>query len=248
MKTVESILVKDRKKLVVIDGSAYPIEFELIGKYRLRPGRELNDGELSELLDENERVRYDKLAIRRLKSMRTEYELASYLENKGASKKLVRELMDIYRTKKYVDDEAYASYYVETRKRSEGPRKIEDKLKEKGVSSVIIEKVLNDDSYEIVFDLVKKRIETNRTKNRKKLVLSLKTHFVGKGFSLEVVDDAIRHALRYYAADEEALLKKDYEKLLVAYEKKMDRATLEPFIRQKLYQKGYAYEDIKKLF
>jgi regulatory protein len=248
MKTVESIRQKGKKKHVVIEGSEHEIAFELIGKYRLRPGMELSDSDYFELLDENERVFYDKLALRRLKSMQTEYELATYLEKKGASKKCVRQLLDTYREKKYVDDDAYASYYVEIKKHTEGPRKIEDKLKEKGVSSDIIEKVLNYDTYEIVFDLVKKRIEANRTKNKKKLVLSLKTHVINKGFPLEIVDEALKHALKYYVADEEALLKKDYERLLLTYQKKMDRAKLEPFIKHKLYQKGYAYEDIKKLF
>lgn len=248
MNTVEGMIGKGKKKRMVINGQDYAIEFELIGKYRLKPGRELSDAELAELLEENERVYYDKLALRRLQTMRTEYELAKYLEEKGASKKLVRDLMAGYRKKKYVDDGAYAAYYVDINKGSEGPLRIKDRLKQKGIALSTIENALDYPEYPVLFERVKKKVESNRTKNRKKLVMSLKTHFVGKGFSLETVDEAIKAALRYDVADEEALLKKDYDRLIETYGKKMDRAKLEPFVKQKLYQKGYKYEDIKKLF
>ncbi|MFP4186611.1 MAG: RecX family transcriptional regulator [Acholeplasmataceae bacterium] len=248
MKTVRSILGRGQKKRVAIADDEYELAAELIAKYRLEPGKEMTDDEFEELLEENDRLRYDRLAIRRLQTMQTEHELAEYLTKKGAPQQLIRKLISSYKKKKYLDDEAYASYYVETRKHSEGPRLIEDRLKKKGVSPAIIAKLVDYDAFELVYEPIKKRVETNRTKNRRQLRSSLKTHFVNKGFPLETVDEALKRALTYYSADEKALLKKDYEKLLSTYEKRMDRAALEPFIKRKLYQKGYDYEDIKELF
>ncbi|HRC27927.1 MAG TPA: regulatory protein RecX [Candidatus Saccharimonas sp.] len=128
----------------------------------VRVGRELDDDELAVLETESQ---FGKLYSRALeyclmrphsvrevrdylyrKTLRTKYKTrqGEVREKEGYSPTLATRVLEKLQQKRYVDDEQFARWWVETRNRTKGTslRKLSNELRAKGVEMQIVEEVL----------------------------------------------------------------------------------------------------------
>lgn len=114
----------------------------------LRIGQELSEQEVHELKKRSSDDKIYNAALRYIAMrQRSEWEITSYLERKGAEPALQTQILSKLSDYGYVDDEKFAAAWVENRRllRPISKRKLQQELKVKRVSNEVIEKVLQGD-------------------------------------------------------------------------------------------------------
>ena len=129
---------------------------------------------------------WKKTLNRKLKNRKT----GEFYEKKGVSKLSVDQVLDRLIEKKYINDEKFARFWVENRNQRKGSsiKKLKSELFSKGVSSEIIEQILENskrnDSEEIQKIIAKK---AKKYTDEKKLI----AYLARQGFSFDEIKRAI---------------------------------------------------------
>lgn len=167
---------------VSIDGRyRFSLDIAQLTDLGVKKGRELDEDELAELMSESEFGRlyaraleyclmrphssremrdylYRKTVPRRYKNKKGEIK-----ERAGVAKSITERVFDRLVDRRYVDDEKFARWWVETRNQTKGTsiRKLSAELRAKGVDPSIIETTLaespRDDHEELTKIIAKKR-------------------------------------------------------------------------------------------
>jgi regulatory protein len=248
-KTITDVKkLKSGYKVTFDDEFTSNIQGDIFTKYRLKPGMSLVKDVYYEMLKENEKLYYTKLGVLKLKRMQTKKELLDYLVDKGCNYHLAKELVAHFEKKRYVNDDEYARFYIETKKYLQGPKLITSNLLKKGVDQNIIKKhLMQIDEYEILSVLVKKKYTSYKQKTQKQALISTRNHLITKGYKREIVDSLLIHIKQEFPRDESQLLHKTFEKLFEKYKDKKQGYELKAFLKQKLYQKGFEINDIEAI-
>ena len=244
MPTIQSI--KKRKGDLIVtfeDQSTMQVEYDIYTKYHLTPSLNMDEKRFKEMQEENAFLFFKKIAIKRLANMMTEYELYTYLIEKGASKAIANQIVFDFKKKKYVDDNTYTKLYIASKQLIEGPRMIADKLKQKGINHEIIRHQLSFmDEATCLKQSIHKKIKGTTSKNKKQLTVKLKRYYLQRGYNLNIVNECVDKAVSKVTIDEKSMLEKDIEKLVKKSKETIDKQKL----IEKLYRKGYHYDDIKQ--
>lgn len=152
---------------VSVDGKyRFSLDVFQVGQLGIKIGKEYSDDEIAEIETESE---FGKLYARALeyclmrphsvrevkdylyrKTLTTKYKSrqGEIKEKKGYSPLLTDRVLEKLQHKRYVDDEQFARWWVETRNQTKGTslRKLTAELKLKGVSNGIIEEIMADSS------------------------------------------------------------------------------------------------------
>lgn len=201
-----SIQQRDKNRVnVSVDGKyRFSLDYTQIAELGVKVGKEYTENELSELENESQ---FGKLYMRALEYslMRphSQYELSQYLYRKtrdtltktgavkkGVSKALTERVYDRIISKGYVNDEAFANYWIENRQLRKGisKRKLQAELAAKGVDKSIIEALLlqteRNDDVEIQKIIEKK---APRYDDEQKLM----AYLARQGFSYDDIKQAI---------------------------------------------------------
>jgi len=218
-------------------------------KYHLKLYQEISNSTYQEILNDNLYEQYKKMALNRLKRLQTKKELYDYLIDKGAKKSIADQLIFDFTEKKYLDDAQYTKYYIELKKNQKGPLLMETELLKKGVSKHIIYELLNKvDTYEILSELVEKKIRLlSHKKSKKQIILKLKTDFMHIGFKREMVESVISKYIDEVPEVDIAVIEKAYQ--VIRRSIKHEELSYEDHqkIFAKLYQKGYPSILIKEV-
>lgn len=208
--TAVTAQIRDPNRVnVSIDGKyRFSLDIAQMVDLGVKQGQEIDDERLAELLRESEfgklYARTLEYCVMRPRSMR---EVRDYLYKKtlskkyktkkgdikqrdGVSKSVTERVFDRLVERGYIDDEAFAKYWVENRNQVKGAsrRKLTSELRTKGVDVPIIELALatseRSDSEELVKLIAKKRA---RYPDQQKLMMYL----VRQGFSYDDVKTAL---------------------------------------------------------
>ena len=190
------ILQKNNKNKVnvYVDGEySFAISYESVLKNRLKKGAVFSSNELLILKIENERTLALEKAINYVsKNMKTKKQVYDYLNKKGFSEDCVFYAIDKLKEYKYIDDEEYAKRYIEGAK-GQGKRLAEYKLRAKGIRREDFEKAYEEvspDQQENAYEVCKKYLKNKELSNI--TIGKAYRYLVGKGFSYEDADSAIR--------------------------------------------------------
>lgn len=239
--------IKKRKHDIVItfdNDETLTVLYDIYVKYHIHPSLSMSEQTFKEMQEENAFLFFKRLALKRLARMMTAYELYTYLIDKGASQAMSNQIVADFKQKKYVNDEAYTAWYIDTKKYIEGPKRMRDKLLKKGVDQALIDQYLKTiDEYACVNYSIKKRLKGTNNQNKKQLTIKLKRYFMQKGFHLEVVNTCVNDIVSQLDIDEMTLIKKDIDKMMRKAKQPLDKYQL----IEKLYRKGYRYSDIKQI-
>ncbi len=246
MKTITSIKKNKKSVSVTIDNKEINIEPELMIKYRLTAGSELTDERYFELINENNYLSCLRLSLTKLKKMMTIFEMKSFLSEQDFPLGIQKQVLHYLIERNYLDDIFYSKTYLELKKYQEGPHMISFKLKQKGVSEVIIEALWHHyNEREILMELLTSKLRQMQKKTKKQAFQILKTQMMTKGFHQEVIDEVLGKLTYSYEIDEEVLIEKNFQKIMKTYGKKYSGQELQYKIKEKLYQKGFSYDMIK---
>lgn len=197
---------KYRYHIYVDDQYAFEIHEDVLIRYSLQKGKELEPALFAEVLAQEERNKAYLYAIRYLGFRpRTTVQMESYLKEKGFPEELAQEIRKRCEQQGYLDDQAFANQWVRERmiNKSRSLMALRMELRQKGIAEDAIQEasmqVKNSDQVEAAGRLLAKKLRNHADpltcEERQKLSAML----MRKGFSHEIIRQAIQKAL----ADEE---------------------------------------------
>jgi regulatory protein len=148
-QTITALTLQKRNKERVnlfLDGE-YAFSLSLDAVLRLRRGQCLSQSEIDTLRREDEILRAYQHALRLLGYRpRSQVEMTRSLGQKGYGAEAVSVALQRLADKRYIDDDAFARYWLQRRERSRprGARAINYELRQKGVDRDIINQVLQE--------------------------------------------------------------------------------------------------------
>ena len=137
---------KDKSRCnIEVDGKFYcGLKLDTALANGLKVGMHVELSELSKMQLESEKLTALDKALKHISvSMKTEKEIRLFLKRKGYLEDVAQYVLDKMKDYGYVDDETYASSYVEGASKRKGSRLIQLELRQKGVDDEIIESVLS---------------------------------------------------------------------------------------------------------
>jgi regulatory protein len=155
MSIIMGIEPRPRRKgsytLALDDGRAFVVHEEVIVKYKLKSGMEVDGDQLQKwILEADTRTAYD-MALRYLGySARSKKQLYEYLARKGFSNEVIDAASGKLEEYRFLDDEDYAARFVRDKKAGKpaGRKLIAHELKGRGISQEILDGALENFSEE----------------------------------------------------------------------------------------------------
>lgn len=190
---------------------------------------------------------YNKVLKFCMKKVRSEEETRSYLDKTDTKdidkEKIISKLKRI----NLINDKVYASSYINDKiyLSKDSINKIRQDLLNSNIDSNIIDTELNKidvDELDKLEKLIIKRIHSNRRYSN----VMLKNKIVNEMINLGYNYDDIISIFNKNVKDTYDILIKEYNKLYNRYYNKYKDKNLELYIKNKLYTKGFNYDDIKK--
>ena len=199
---------KDRSRLTMDDGSIYPCHKELIVKMHLKPGMEIDEASLREMVSADERLRAKDDAFSFLeRGYKTLEEVRRRLSAKGYDEDTIGSVSGLLEEYRLVDDERYAKLYSSEKIKKGGVLKIRHELQAKGIDKETIEDALGSMSPDAEKESCRSQAEKKLALLRKresdewKLRGKLYGFLVNKGFSRDTVSAVLRELLSADATD-----------------------------------------------
>jgi regulatory protein len=204
-----STQVRDKNRVNVSVDGKYRLSLDVFQLVDLgiKVGKEYSDAELASLEDES---KFGKLYMRALEYClarpHSQREVRDYLYRKtrdtrtktgevrkGVSQELTERVFSRLQEKQYIDDEKFASYWIENRNLRKGSskRKLSAELSAKGVERLIIERMLEETLREDVSEL-QKIIEKKRSRydDQQKFM----SYLARQGFSYDDIKTALANS------------------------------------------------------
>lgn len=245
---------KQRFNIFLDEEYAFSVDEDVLIKYRLKKGMQLDELLLTEINYYDEiRKAYNNAVQFLAKRKRTEAEVRKYLREKEAVESVIREVILKLYQYQFLDDEDYALSYVRTQMNTadKGPEVIRRELQQRGVDDALIDKAMKEYPFERQFETALQLCEKFAGKNQRdsKRVLKQKMEqlLLRKGFPYDMISSVIAELDDKIDNKEEEMnaLRFQGEKARRKYSK------LEPnMYRQKmkeaLYRKGFSLDSIEK--
>lgn len=230
------------------DKYAFSVDEDLLIKYHLRKGLELDD-ETIRLISEQDHIHnHYNQAIRYLSyRMRTEKEMYDYLTKKEVDPEHIKAIIDRLKSEKLINDKEFATMFVRSRIQTtlKGPNLVKNELKQKGISETNAKEALHLFGYDVQYKKALKWIEKKGKQKSQhsyqKHLQQLQATLTRNGFTQDVITDVI--ASQKEVKDEEAewnAICLQGEKHLRKYKKKHFGYELELKVKGALYRQGFA--------
>ena len=225
------------------NGNDIDLSEEIILKYNLLIKKEASSSLIDKMLDENKVYIGYNLAIKYITTkMRSKKEIREHLKKKEIDNDSINEIIGILIKEKYIDDDSYAKAYVNDKilLTNDGPNKIRNSLEDLGINSKSINGAseLFDPSIqeEKIDKVIKKLINTNRTKSGYLLKNKILTYLSNLGYDRSIVNKVINN---YEFKTDKDIEKKEYEKIYNRLSHKYSGDELKLKVRQKMYALGF---------
>lgn len=233
---------------------AFSVDQDVLVKFRLRKGMELDDLLLEEITHYDEVSRAHQMAVRFLAvRKRTEAEVRNHLLKKNVPEVAIEEAIHKLYEYNYLDDEDYARSYVRTQMNTagKGPELIRRELEQRGVKAPLIDMALEEypeeKQFEKAMELCEKMAAKNRRDSKQVMKQKMEQLLLRKGFSYDMISSVTEKVCANMAGEDQELeaLRYQAEKAHRKY------AGLEPFryrqkMKETLYRKGFSLDLIER--
>lgn len=253
--TITKIEAQKRKGRfnVYVDGQyAFPISEEVLIKYRVFKGMEVDDQLIDKLKNADNISKLHSRALNYLAhNLRTEYEVRDKLADLSDDPEAINQVIDILVDQNLIDDQRYADSYVRTvvRERKNGPDWIRRHLKDKRVTANQVETALDhyysaDDVIEIGVEVAEKQLKRYKRDSAKMALNKTKELLMRRGFPYGDIEEIINQT------DTDEMAEQDHDVIdQVAAKYFRQYAKLQPYERtqktkQALFRKGFLMDDI----
>ncbi len=184
---------------VYLDGE-FAFGLPIIEAARLKKGQELSEEEIAALRAIDDVTRAFDMAVTLL--ARRPYstaEIRRYLETKEIADPVVQEALSRLEQRGYVDDRAFAQYWLENREqfRPRGPRALQFELRQKGIAEDIIASVLEGmDSHDAAYRAASEKARRLRGLSRRDFQQKLGAFLARRGFDYDIVREVTDQLVR----------------------------------------------------
>jgi regulatory protein len=190
---IKAQVKSDERVSIFIDGKySFSLNLDQLLQEKIKKNDEIDEQRIKQLKKLSDEGKLKQKALEWIMGRpHSERELRDYLYRKKAEKDLIESIIEEFREKKYLNDEAFASWFVELRRRkNKSSREISSELKSKGISSEIVQTVLAEDEK---LDKEALRLLIRKLKNRTRYQdeNKLKAYLISKGFSYSEIKEAI---------------------------------------------------------
>lgn len=245
---------KDKYKVYLDNGSTLSLYEDVIIDNNLLVTRKIDEDLIPKLEKENVNNHLYGTALNYISiRIRSKKEVVEYLikkQNDNIDKKIVDSIIKRLEKEGYINDYNFAKAYLNDQMllSNSGPYKIKSNLLKFGVSEEIVNEVIEEIDFNILNEklhtLIEKQIKIKKSGSSKMIKVKLLNYFINLGYDKNVVLDELD---KFNIDTNINLLSKEYKKLKCKYEKKYNGKDLEYFVINKLLQKGYTMEEIKKI-
>lgn len=200
---IDRVSRKDEKNVSVYfdNGERLILSEDTFYSSGLRKGDEISEDRFSFFIEQNILYHIKQRALSFLaRRFHSERELLIKLKTKAYEERLIKIVLNDLREKSIIDDQVFANHFIEEKlkKKRWGKNKIRAALFSKGVSSSIIDDVLQsfnseEDQNEVAFSLAKKKFENLKLRetDSKKLKQKIISFLLSRGFDYEVSSGAV---------------------------------------------------------
>ena len=223
--------------------NTYDFYEEIILKYELLITKNIEEIKLNKIIDDNKNYESYYEALKTLKrTIKTKEEIIKLLKEKKYNKTSIEFAIKILEKQGYLNDKNYAKSYVHNAiiTSNKGPKKIEQELIKKGVTSLdyneALEEFTNVLEKEKIEKLISKKIKSNHNKSAKILKQKIELDLINNGFSKDIIKEVL-NSLNIEEDDD--IMKKEYQKYYNKLSKKYSGKELEYKLKQKMYSLGF---------
>lgn len=242
MKIQKYSKCKSNKYKVLIDDCEYTFYDDIIIKYNFLMKKEIDPLLFSEAIKENNELDSYYLSIKYItKKMRSEKEIEEYLKKKNLSSKIIEKTIKRLKKNNFLNDDLYLKAYIndQINLTNNGPLKIVKNLISLGLEEEKIREFLNNIDGNIwqnkIDKYINKKVSLNSSNSSKMFKLKIMNDLINLGYDKEIVVNVLNN----YEIDDNAILKKEYEKAKKQLSKKYSGYELEKKIKERLYRKGF---------
>ncbi|KRL13363.1 MAG: recombination regulator RecX [Schleiferilactobacillus perolens] len=256
MATITKISAQKRpgRYNIFLDGEyAFAVDEGVLIQFALAKGDELTPEQVTHIQEQDNFRHAYNIAINYLAhQLRTRHEIWAKLEEKEVAPAYIKQVAAELTKQGYLDDEAYRDSFVRTQilTTANGPRVIERKLREKGISPDLANQDAITDVYpeseqlDTLARLIDKQRSHYRRDSSREQQRKIRQYLYTKGYDGDLVTRAIDDAdFTPDPADEAAALAQQAEKYWRRYRSK-GSAYQKQKTKQMLYQKGFSFSDI----
>lgn len=167
-------------------------------KLGLKIDQELDESEVAEIVKKSEfQKTSDKLLNFAMLRPRSKREITQWLRRKKVNETIHEDLFNRLKRLELLDDEKFASWWVEQRLtfRKKSKREINYELRVKGISSEIIKNVLDEvtiDEEKIAKELIKQKKYKWERYEKKIKEQKMKEYLMRKGFGWNIVSKVVK--------------------------------------------------------
>ena len=215
---------------------------EIILEEELLISKKITPSQMERIIEKNKYYDCYYSALKIIKRVsKTRLELFLKLKEEY-DEEIVNKVLDNLEQHNYINDRIYANSYLNSQINTtyHGPSRIKRDLKNKGISSDIIEEVMiqytDDIQREKLNKIINKKIKSNHNKSSIVLIRKLKNELQIDGFDSELVNYIISNIR---IEDDSDIREKEYNKIKSRLEKKYSGKELEYKIKEKMIQKGF---------
>lgn len=192
---IEKISLKSSRNpnifIVEIDSQKYILHSEIIVKYGIITNSEITQDKLNEVVYESDVMIATNLAMNYVSSkLITTKQLKDYLRGKGYKPNVISKVIDKFNEYGVLNDENFATSYVNIKHNSLSKRAIEQKLMQKGVNKDIASSCLEEfDDTQVAIRMAEKFMKTKEFTEEN--ITKLLRHLSYKGFDYETINKVL---------------------------------------------------------
>ncbi len=231
----------------------FGVDQDVLISFGLRKGVELNDEMMEGIHFEDQVKKGMNLALNYLSyRMRSEKEVKDYLLKKEIPEEAFPSIFEKLHRYGYVNDLEFAIAFVRTKINAggKGPFVIGQELKQKGVNKTMVDKALEEYSYEQQLELAMKLAEKKASKLKKSSATEqrqkVNQELRAKGFDRDIIQEVMQQIDLEKDEDEE------YDALVLQAQKaerryhNLGRREFDQKMKQFLYRKGFPFPLINR--
>lgn len=178
---------------VIIDGEEYILHSDIIVKYGLSTGGEIEKQKLNEVVNESDIVIASNLAMKYVSTkLVTSKQLKDYLRSKGYASNVVSKVVEKCNEYGVINDQNFASSYINIKQNNLSKRAIENKLMQKGISKEISLEYLQDFDDSNVAITVAEKFMKNKEYTEENITKLIR-HLSYKGFDYEIINKTLNN-------------------------------------------------------
>jgi regulatory protein len=244
-------LTKGRYKITFDNNDSLILYEEVILKHNVLIKKEVDAKALDSILKDNyystiynDALRYINIRIR------SEKELKELLIKKFPDEETINKVIEELLKEGYINDVSFCKSYVNDKLylSNDGLDKIKDMLSYYDMDNKIIDEVISGIDKNVIEEklnkLMEKYIRINNKYSSSQLKSKVLNYFINLGFNKEMILEIYD---TFDIRQDNKIIEKEYERLHTKYSKKYSGYKLNTYIKSRLYQKGFSYEEIDKL-